>query len=158
MCFSTCVTEQSKLLSWTCANLAFPLKFREFGLMDGVLLSGKTSEDSRLVRVLIEIIGIFETVWNQVSFPCVAWIPLWVPTRYDGHVNKRKNKWFKLKHAETGSYWKCLWLVPVSRPASCAHSFEIFFIDASVWGHLADTNALQVGILHFTLTIKCTKI
>ena len=62
MCFSTCVTEKSKLLSWTCANLAFPLKFREFGLMDGVLLSGKTSEDSRLVRVLIEIIGIFETV------------------------------------------------------------------------------------------------
>ena len=50
------------MLSWTCANLGFPFKFREFGLMDGVLLSGKTSEDSRLVWVLIEIIGIFETV------------------------------------------------------------------------------------------------
>ena len=72
MCFSNCVTEKSKMLSWTCANLGFPFKFCEFGLMDGVLLSGKTSEGSRLVRVLIEIIGIFETVRNQVSFPCVA--------------------------------------------------------------------------------------
>ena len=43
--WTLCATEKSKVLPWTCANLGFPFKLYQFGLVDGVLFSGKTWED-----------------------------------------------------------------------------------------------------------------
>ena len=43
--WTLCATEKSKVLPWTCANLGLPFNFYQFGLVDGVLLSGKTWED-----------------------------------------------------------------------------------------------------------------
>ena len=52
------------------------------------------------------------------------------PTGYHGHVSTCRDKMKQMAQAEacsnkfhTEKYWTCLWLVPVSHPASCAHSF-----------------------------------